>query len=479
MTTELAAEKIKLWWDRPDVCVRELFGVTPDPWQDSALRSFPLMPRLAMKASKGPGKSCVLAWIAWNFLLTRPHPNIAATSISADNLRDNLWKEMAVWYQRSPLLQRLFDLRAERITSREHPKTWWMAARSWARTANPDQLGNTLAGLHSDYLLFLLDECGAMPVPILESAEAGFSSAKECHIAMAGNTNSLDGALYFGCVKHAALWHVIVITGDPDNPLRSSRVSLDWAREMIRTYGRESPFIKVMVLGEWPAASLNALIGPDEVEEAMRRAYREFQYRGAPKILGVDVAREGDDQSVIFPREGIIAWPPLVYRNIDSLQGAGAVARKWQEWGADACFVDATGGFGAAWIDQLRVLGRQPIAVQYAGTPHEPSRYVNKRAEMYFDLVAWIKAGGQLPPIPELTSALTQTCYSFKGDRLLLEPKEIVKAKIGYSPDHADALAQTFSEPVTPKGIDRPFRRQAEVTEYDPFRESFNVPAPR
>ena len=159
------------WRYKPQVFVREVFGATPDAWQDKVLEAFPHHPRIAMKASKGPGKTCVEAWLAWNFLLTRPHPNIAGVSISADNLRDNLWKEMAVWLNKSPLLQQMFEYQKERIFARDHPDTWWMSARSWAKTASDEDLGLTLAGLHSDYCMAILDESGGMPVPILQAAE--------------------------------------------------------------------------------------------------------------------------------------------------------------------------------------------------------------------------------------------------------------------------------------------------------------------
>ena len=269
------------------------------------------------------------------------------------------------------------------------------------------------------------------------------------------------------------MWHTIVINGDPDNPLRSPRINLQWAQDLIRTEGRDSPFVKVMLLGEWPSASLNALIGPEDIEEAMKRCYREFQYGHAPKILGVDVARMGDDSSIIFPRQGLVAFPPIQLRNADSNQGAGAVIRKWNDWEADACFVDATGGFGAGWIDAMALLGKAPIGVQYAGKAHNSMRYVNKRAEMYFDLAKWIKDGGQLPPCPELLAALPATLYTFQGDRLLLEPKDVIKAKIGYSPDHSDSLAQTFSEPVSPRRMTN--RQTAHKVEYNPFEKAFEL----
>ncbi len=129
-----------------------------------------------MKACKGPGKTAVEAWLAWNFLLTRPHPKVAATSITADNLADNLWAEMAKWRARSPMLQRGFEWTKTRIFSRHHPETWWMSARSWAKTADSQQQGNTLAGLHADYVLFILDESGGIPDSVMASAEAALSS---------------------------------------------------------------------------------------------------------------------------------------------------------------------------------------------------------------------------------------------------------------------------------------------------------------
>ena len=61
---QAAADKLRLWRERPDVFVREVFGVTPDAWQDDVLRMFPGSPRQAMKACKGPGKTALMAWLA-------------------------------------------------------------------------------------------------------------------------------------------------------------------------------------------------------------------------------------------------------------------------------------------------------------------------------------------------------------------------------------------------------------------------------
>src|SRR6185369_1864652 len=102
---------------------------------------------------------------------------------------------------------------------------------------------------------------------------------------------------------------------------------------------------------------------------------------------------------------------------------------------ADAAFVDATGGYGQGWIAQLSNLGKAAIGVMFNGTPSRADAYKNKRAEMAWDFVQWIKQGGALPQSTELKAALTRTYYYRDKDKLFIEPKDMVKMKLGYSPD--------------------------------------------
>lgn len=466
-----AAAKIKLWRDRPDIFVREVFGATPDPWQDEVLREFPHNQRVAMKASKGPGKSTLLAWLAWNFLLTRPHPKIAATSVSGDNLRDGLWSEMAKWMEKSPVLKEAFTWQKERIFFKAYPETWWMSARNWSKSADLNSLGNTLAGLHADYIMFIIDESGGIPDAIMASAEAALSSCKEGHIVQAGNPTHLEGPLYRACTTERSLWRVYEITSDPADPKRSPRVSVKWAQEQIDKYGKDNPWVLVNVYGRFPPASFNALIGPEDIQAAIKRRYRETELSLQPRILGVDVARYGDDSSILFPRQGLQAFQPEQYRGLDGTSGAERVMFKWNSWNVDGCFVDNTGGFGASWIDNLVRLGKTPTGIHFSQSAVDP-QYFNKRAEMAFGCVQWIKAGGALPDIPELTNALIQTTYTFKGDQLIIEPKDDIKAKLGYSPDHMDALMLTFAYSVERQDHDNkmfPASRPGNQFEYDPF----------
>lgn len=463
-----AAGAIREWRADPVKFVRDVFGAEPDAWQGDVLRAFPGNPRMAMKACKGPGKTAVLAWLCWNFLVCYLHPKVAATSITADNLADGLWTEMAKWQNRNPsgLLKAAFTWTKTRIFANDHPETWWMSARTWPKGGDANAQADTLAGLHADNLLFVIDEAGGIPDAVMAAAEAGLANAdgagKHAHIVIAGNPTHLEGPLYRACTKERRLWHVTEITSDPDDPKRTPRVSVEWAQQQIEKYGRDNPWVLVNVFGRFPPSSMNALLGPDDVAAAMKRVCRPEDIAGAARVLGVDVARFGLDASTLARRQGRLMLPVILARNLDSLQGAGWVSQRWSDFNpdekrglvADGCFIDNTGGWGAGWIDQLMVLGRSPIGVGFAGKADDP-RYFNKRTEIHFRLAEWVKSGGCLPDDPELAAELTAMTYVFRGDKMWLEEKEQVREKLGRSPDRADAAALTFAFDVMPLPRDR------------------------
>jgi phage terminase large subunit len=247
---------------------------------------------------------------------------------------------------------------------------------------------------------------------------------------------------------------VVTITGDPDDPNRSPRIKLEWAKQQISQYGRENPWVKINVLGEFPPASINALLGPPDVEASMRRYLSPETYDWCEVRIGVDVARYGDDRTVIFPRQGLKAFSPRVMRHSHgaavSVEIATAVMAVCKAYGTRTVIMDATGGWAAGARDILVTAGYKPVEVQF----HAPCRvvdgaepkYKNKRAEMHFGLSEWVLNGGWLPEAPELLGELTTPTYMVREDgKFQIEAKEQVKERLGRSPDLADALALTFA----------------------------------
>lgn len=199
---------------------------------------------------------------------------------------------------------------------------------------------------------------------------------------------------------------------------------------------------------DFAANASNKLISLDAINAAMSRELVEADYKGMPKILGVDVARFGDDRSVMVRRQGLKVWEPTTKKEIDNMTFAGVIAQEIDAWQPDVVFVDAGRGEGV--IDRLRQLGyKQIIEVPFGGKPILDTRYVNKRAEMWDGCRQWLEQGGDLPYMPELRQELSMPEYSFDAmNRIKLESKESIKDKTGNSPDLADALCLTFAFPV-------------------------------
>ena len=257
--------------------------------------------------------------------------------------------------------------------------------------------------------------------------------------------------------KEPAVWWVGVFRADESGVIAPGEL------ERLR---RETPenIFRQEYLCDFTASAENILIPIDAVSAACARTYAPTELRFAPKIIGVDPARFGDDRSVICLRQGLKAWEPLVFRRIDNMALAEQVARQIDAFRPDAVFVDA--GCGGGVIDRLRQLGFCVTEVPFGGAPARPGQYANKRAEMWGDMAAWIKAGGALPECPELKADLCQVCYDFDAaGRMRLEPKEKIKERCGKSPDLADALALTFAASVRPRRGDN--AREFAQSDYD------------
>jgi len=471
--TDKARAKIQEWRRDPVKFAVECFGISPDPWQIDAMGKlggdYNPSRRLCMKACTGPGKSAALAWMGWHrlacFAAKGEHPKGAALSITADNLKDNLWAELSKWQQRSEFLKAAFTWTKEKIYANDHPETWFLSSRSFAKDANAEAIGRALSGLHSQFPFVLLDETGEMPASVGRAAAQIFTgNPLDAAIIQAGNPTSTSGLLYESCTKAGEQWDIITITADPDDPKRTPRVSVEHAREMIRTYGRDNPWVMATILGLFPPTGFNALLGPDDVDAAVARVYTSEHTRNEPTVLGGDVARQGDDSSAIAKRRGRVAYPIKVMRIPDTMLLASNFAHEMKEAEADAFFIDETGGYGAGVIDAMRQLGNDVIGIQFGGRASD-YRYFNKRSEMYFEMAKWVRAGGSLPDDRELKEELCATTFVYQGDKFRIVDKGIIKEKLGRSPDKADALALTFAHPVSKKQ----FRKQQGSADFNPW----------
>ena len=474
------------WRRDPVKFVRENFKVEPDPWQHLALKAFGrgdvAVLRMAMKACAGPGKTALMAWCGWNFLSCygEPgnHPKGACVAVTAANLTDNLWPEFSKWQGVSPYLAEKFTWTGGRIFCNDHPETWFLSARSWPKTANADEQGRTLSGIHSKYILFLIDESGDIPIPVMKAAEQAMSECKWGRIMQAGNPTSISGMLYDACVTHPDMWWSLSVTGDPDDPNRSPRIKKEWAQEQIKLWGRTDPWVMSYILGQFPLQAMNALIGPEDVDIAMNRVITEAMVAFAEKRIGVDCARFGDDRTVIARRQGIAHFEPVTLRGADGPQIAARVATVDTDWGgADMIFLDTTGGYGSSPEDALRLAKYTPFPVNFSARAND-ERYFNLRSEMLYKFCDAVKRGAGLPNSPQLKKEMCALTYTFQNGKIRVVEKEQVKAILKCSTDEVDAYATTYAVPDKPRKLMEGGIRKRKLEEFgipqghDPREES-------
>lgn len=437
--------------------VREQFLIEPDAWQRDMLLAFgaqdasgkAMFKRLLAIACKGPGKTAVLAWLGWYFLATRPHCKVPCISITGGNLKDGLWAEFAKWQKRSPFLMAAFEWQAERIVNREHPSTWWASKRQYRADADPTQQANDIAGLHEDYLLWLIDECSDMPDGVVTAAEAALSGGTETRLVMCGNATRTDGPLWRACGIDSKRWHITRITGDPDDPKRSPRIDIEEARATIASRGREDYIVRVNILGLFPERQADKLLDMRDIEASQGRELGQSAYYREAKVMGCDVAHFGGDDCVIFPRQGLVCFKPKSFHGMDIPEFGDQIIKFIQTWDADGAFID-TIGMGQGTYDHCKRLGWGHLvhSVKNSNKATDFEHYENKRAETYDLAAQWVKKGGCLPKDPLLAQELSAPRYWFNKGRMCIEPKDDIKARLGRSPDRADAFVLTFAGTV-------------------------------
>ncbi|MDY0884683.1 terminase [Dongia soli] len=427
----------------------------PDDWQRDILRAVGegLMTageaiQVAVASGHGIGKSALVAWLLLWSLSTHEDTRGVVTANTDSQLRTKTWAELAKWH-RLCLCKHWFTLSATALYAAQagHEKTWRIDMVPWS-----ERNTEAFAGLHNQgkRIVVVFDEASAIPDQIWETTEGALTDSNTEILWLAfGNPTRNSGRFRecFGRFKHR--WRHRQIDS------RSVRITnKKQIAQWVADYGEDSDFVRVRVKGQFPRAGSMQFIGSDLITAAIQTEARSFAHDAL--VIGVDVARFGDDQSVIYARKGRDArtFPPIKLRNVDTMTLAGRVAEEARRLKADAVFVDE-GGVGAGVVDRLRQLNVNVIGVQFGAKADGLSptdaveRYANKRAEMYGNLRQALKAGLALPDDQELIADLTNIDYGFNArDEIQLEKKEEMKKRGLASPDLADALALTYAYPA-------------------------------
>jgi len=425
--------------------------------------------RVAVASGHGIGKSALVAWLVLWALATREDARGVVTANTDSQLKTKTWPEIAKWHRLS-LIRHWFVHTGTALYAADpgHEQTWRIDAVPWSKS-NPA----AFAGLHNQgkRLLLVFDEASEIDDLIWEVAEGALTDSDTEILWLAfGNPTRNSGRFRecFGRLRHR--WTTRQIDS------RSARMpNQALIAQWVEDYGEDSDFIRVRVKGMFPRAGSMQLIGFDIAERAAKAEALATQFD--PLVMAVDVARFGDDLSVICFRRGRDArtLPNEKHRGLDTMQLAARAAALIAAHAPDAVFVDET-GVGGGVVDRLRQLGHAVIGIQFGARPDgavDGELVANKRAEMWCRMRQWLKSGGAIPDDAELAADLTGVEYGYTiHNEILLEKKDDMKKRGLASPDAGDALALTFAYPVAQQeGGHARFAggRGVVPSEFDPF----------
>lgn len=432
----------------PRVWQAEILSQIRDHLQNTATRYTPLL--IAVASGHGIGKSAEISFVSQWAMSTYADCKVIVTANTGTQLATKTAPEIGKWFNLA-INNHWFEVKATSITclAPGHERLWRLDTIPWSENNT-----EAFAGAHNKgkCIIVIMDEASGIADKVWEVTEGALTDENTIIIWLAfGNPTQNTGRFRqcFGDLKHR--WKTFQIDSRTVEGTNKAQIE-----KWIEDYGEDSDFVRVRVRGEFPRAGSSQFIGGDIVASA--RKYKAEGYASLPKILSVDVARFGDDQTVIGTRQGRKAVILAKLRGLDTVQVAERVIKFIQSEAPDAIVVDGD-GLGAGVVDQLRYRGFKEKVFEFHGgsTPRDPAAYFNRRAEVWGAMRDWLMSGAQIPDDPELATDLTGPEYGFSSkQQIQLERKEDMKKRQLASPDCGDMLAMTFGITIAPPKKDPP-----------------------
>jgi phage terminase large subunit len=428
-------EAIAYYFDHPYEFVVDIVGVTPTPQQSAVLQALPHHKTIAVKSGHGIGKTSLESWIIMWFMFTRPYCKIPCTAPTQHQLYDVLWSELSKWIGKSKIAG-FFEWTQTHVYNKQDPHNWFAVARSSNKAEN-------MQGFHADELLFIIDEGSGVPQDMMEVIEGALTN-EGAYCFMAGNPTQLSGTFYNAFHKDKAHWTTFSFSC-LDSPL----VTPAYVARMTAKYGAGSDIYKVRVLGEFPDVADDTIVKFSDVEQAI--VNQATPDPSEPVHLGIDVARYGNDKTVIVVRQGLSVLKLSTYAKKSTMETVGyAMLELKAHPRASSChvWVDDS-GVGGGVTDRLRELTDDDPRIFITGVNNgasssKPEDYANLGAELWYNMAQSI-SGWDIPDDEELVGQLTTRKYFMTSrGQIALEPKDAMKTRGLDSPDKADALSLAF-----------------------------------
>ena len=448
------------------------------PWkkQQHILKSIAHRRRVAVRSCNGAGKTFTAAVVILWWLMSYDDAIVITTAPSERQVREILWRELRNLYM--PVRDKIGG-KLTRTRLEFGPKRY-----AYGFSTNTE---DRFQGFHSGNILVIVDEASGVDEFIF-NAIRGVITAKNSKLLLIGNPHGYAGTFYDAFHKNRKQFATIHISAfdlpafkaaditeenikdidyhqpdedynyDPDEfddddepePVQQTLglSSPQWALDLFHDVGPQSSVYQTRVLGQFPEEADDTLIPLRDIEHAVKRL-SEIPPDTKP-VMGVDVARFGNDKTVIIIRHG----PRVIYidelRKSDIVNTTGAVVTAALKYKLQDIIVDEI-GVGAGVLDNLRADKRfNAQGLNGSNKPSNTELYLNRRAEVFDGLRQRFADGDiSIPNDPELISQIASLTYKYNArGQLQLESKDQIRSNGRQSPDKADAIALAFTTDI-------------------------------
>ena len=491
VTTQFTAQQRTLASKNPVRFLEQRLGVSPWKKQREILEALADNDYVAVRSCNGAGKTytAALATIWW--LLAHDKAIVVTTAPTDRQVRELLWREIrAIHRENSEIIGGRISQTKLEIAEQHY---------AFGFSTNTDI---RFQGFHHEHILIVVDEASGVRPEIFEAIQGSMTSG-DAKVLMIGNPTSLDGVFYDAFHKNRERWTTIHISafdtpnfnnspssnerdagkrsdhaGDArggaavglltlagempsakgvlseggattstraQNYLFPSIITPEWAENVAKDWGTESPAYQIRVLGEFPSNAPDTLIPLIHIEAAVNRQIDGIEQH--PIIMGIDIARFGDDKSVACVRQGPTVLHLAVLPRGDTMQTTGHAIEIAKRHSVKTIYVDEI-GIGAGVLDRMREIREiHAEGVNVGHKAYNSERFVNRRAEAFDALRDRFNNNEiSIPDDPKLISQLASLKYLYTSrGQLQLQDKQSLRNTNQPSPDKADALMLAFT----------------------------------
>lgn len=441
----LFRKRLPKYRKNPILFAKEVLKFTPEPYQKEMLMDLADFPKVSVKSGQGIGKTASEAVAALWFLSCFPFARVVATAPTAQQLNDVLWAELNKWISRSDILKTILHWTKTYVYVDGYERRWFAVAKTASQPEN-------MQGFHEDNMLFIVDEASGVEDEIME-AVLGTLSGNNNKLLMCGNPTRISGTFYDSHTRDRALYKCHTVSS-----LDSKRTNKENIEMFKRKYGEQSNVYRVRVLGEFPAQEDDVFIPLPLIERSVMTEVEAEKINHVS--VGVDVARYGDDETVISTNVGGAIKIPVVRHGQSLMTTVGDIVIVYKKLiaenptykGVITINIDDT-GLGGGVTDRLeevkteQMLRRMEIVPVNFGMkpPQDGSEEHYEDISTY--MWATIKTLMENKEISiendeELVAQFSVRKYSITSNgKIVLESKKAMKARGIKSPDRADAVA--------------------------------------